>query len=984
MSDQLSLFGSPEPTDAVSAPAPRRQSLITTPQGKRVFVVDAYGLIYQVFHALPPMNGKQGELVNAVFGFMRDLFILLEKHKPDLLFCAFDLHAPTLRQLKYEQYKSQREKMPDELIEQIPRIRELLETMRIPILAKEGFEADDILATVAEQTAEQGGTAILVTSDKDCRQLISESVRIYSLRRDKYLDRAFLLEDWGIAPEQVVDYQAMVGDSTDNVPGIALIGPKVARELLEKFGTLDEILKPENLETFFGTKPTKRKENLLNGRETAMLCRELVQLDRHVPIEIDWGLGDVSLFDYRAAIPIFTEYAFRSMIPKAEALAKRHGAPPLSVPVGNADAKSSGTESDGAASQADGPAVLPEETASEPIPDFAGRFVPTTAEPLFLLPAMFQTHVSEGGFLPEGEVPPWPNSLWNSGVSLVLSEEQRQKLADPLVPKVGYDLKQFQKYCLREGIPFAGPQFDVMLAVYILEEGEVDVSMVNLPTLYPEAEPADVDAKALQEAFIQRKEQERATEQATLFGDAEPLKATKKRGKKEKPIVPPEPMEFLAYQAAFFRNLYPILQAKLVEAKLADVCCRLEFPLIEVLAEMECNGISVDLPMLQGLQSTFHEQIQALKTELYTLAGEPLPENGVLTEAEETLNLNSPIQLRKILFERLGLAPVRKTKTGASTDAGVLEELAEQHEFPRKLLEYRQLVKLQSTYVETLPQLLDEKTQRIHTTFNQAVTATGRLSSSDPNLQNIPVRTELGRQIRQAFVARPEGWCFVSADYSQIELRVLAHYCGDPALQQAFFNDEDIHTRVACEVFGVDPDGVTKPMRNIAKTVNFGIIYGQSPFGLAQQLGISQEEAQQFIQTYFEQFPTIRTFMEQTLDGARERGFVSTLLGRHRRLTGIRPVRKGTLTLPERMAVNTVIQGSAADLIKLAMLKVHARLHQENLRTRLLLQIHDELIVETPAEELEEVQRILREEMTTAWKLRVPLKVDVEVDSRWG
>ena len=559
----------------------------------------------------------------------------------------------------------------------------------------------------------------------------------------------------------------------------------------------------------------------------------------------------------------------------------------------------------------------------------------------------------------------------------------RAPLEDPQTPKVGYDLKQVQK-CLRQaGIPIAGPQFDLMLAVYILAEGEWNGSLANLPALYPEAVPQDVDVQALQDAYVRAETARRTAateetkEQTTLsFFDDEPEEKAPAKAKKLPKITPPDATAFAEFQRPFFTNLYPILRQRLAEQGMETVCYGLEFPLIEVLSEMEFHGISVDLDALKTLHEQFQTQIDQLQAELYTLAGED-------PNAEKPLNLNSPTQLRTILFDRLKLDVIRKTKSGASTDAGVLEELAERHPFPKKLLEYRQLVKLQSTYVEALPKLINPETERIHTSFNQAVTATGRLSSSDPNLQNIPVRTELGRKIREAFVACPADWSFVSADYSQIELRVLAHYCADPNLCQAFHNDEDIHTRTASRIFSVALEDVTKPMRNIAKTVNFGIIYGQSPFGLSKQLNIPPEEAQHFIQTYFEQFSSIQRFLEETLDDAREHGFVSTLLGRRRRLTGIREVRKGSLNAAERMAVNTVIQGSAADLIKLAMLHVHERLHHEKLRSHVLLQIHDELLLEVPDAEMETIQMLLVEEMTNAWQLAVPLKVDIESSRRW-
>ncbi|MDO4859188.1 MAG: DNA polymerase I [Thermoguttaceae bacterium] len=867
---------------------------------QKIFVIDAYGLVYQVFHALPPMYGKSGEIVNAVFGFTRDLFMILEHQKPDFLFCAFDLHAPTFRSKLYSDYKATREKMPEELIEQIPRIRELLDALKIPVLALEGFEADDILATMAERVPQLGGKCVLVTSDKDSRQLISDSVSIFSIRRNKYLDREFLLQDWGITPEQVVDYQALVGDSSDNVPGIALIGPKAAKDLLVRFGSLEEILKPENLEEYFGPKPSKKKENLLNGLETARLCQTLVRLDRHVPIDVDWEAGDVRNFDFGAALPIFRQYAFKSMIQKAEQFAAKTQNPLMidfdnpEPDTGPKSVKVTGNAMDFA-------------TKTVELPEFDGTYTPAAnlkdEKTLILPPELF----TDEQFKPliHGESQTDLFSLFEAKTNGELEaflNENRDKLADPAMVKIGLNLKKARNLLRLAGFEMRGPQFDVLVARYILEPEKAEDDRKNPP-------------------------------EVTL-------------------------------------KLYHSLVEKLHAAGLETVCYRLEFPLMEVLAEMEYWGIFVRRERLAEISARFAARIDELTQELYALAG-------------ETVNLNSPVQLRKVLFETLELPVLHKTKTGPSTDAQTLEELALQHEFPAKLIEYRQLVKLQNTYVESLPKLISERDGRIHTTFNQTVTATGRLSSSDPNLQNIPVRSEEGKLIRSAFVPENPVWSFVSADYSQIELRVLAHFCGDENLCEAFRHDQDIHARVASQIHGIPLEEVTKDQRRAAKTVNFGVIYGQSAFGLAAQLKIPQDDARAFIQAYFMQFPAIQSFLDSVLDFARTNGYVQTLFGRRRAIEGVREVRKGQLTLAERMAVNTVIQGTAADLMKLAMLRVYARVKREKLQSRLLLQIHDELMLECPPEEIETVKRLLEEEMTSAWSLSVPLKVDVEVGKEW-
>lgn len=900
---------------------------MTTPAilspNERIFAIDVYGLVYQVFHALPEMKGRDGENVNAVFGFLRDIFLILEKHHPDRLFCAFDLHAPTFRQEMYSEYKIQREKMPAELIEQIPRIRECLEKMRVPILGKEGFEADDILASLAQKAASLGGKCVLVTSDKDARQLLNDSVSIYSLRRDLFLDRDFLLEDWGIPPEQVVDYQALVGDSSDNIPGVALIGPKIARELLQKFGSLDEILKPENLDAHFGTKPSKRKTNLLEGREVAELSRKLATLRTDVPLEIDWESGRPSHFDYLALIPLFEQYNFRSMISKAEKMGSQNllFEQPAQASAPAVAEKSVHVE------VASSPAAR-EEIVSN-LPPFGVSFEAFETEDILVFPPdLFCSTVCDE--ILEDATPAL--ALFESRRTQLESflNTHRAEIEDSNIVKTGFDLKIAYKIFDKLGIAASGPFFDILIAAYLLHSGEDIESLEKIVTLYSSLAPSFSNEKA---------------------NSAEAIEA-----------------------------LFRLFRQELRENHFETIAARLEFPLVRVLARMETAGIFVDKSRLKQISEEFHAQTDALRSELYQLI------EGSENVSPETLrvNLNSPIQLRNILYDRFHLEVLRKTKTGPSTDAQTLEELSEKHPFPGKLLEYRQLVKLQNTYVDALPKLVSPIDGRIHTKFNQAVTATGRLSSSEPNLQNIPVRTEAGRLIRSAFVARPEEWFFVSADYSQVELRVLAHFCGDENLCSAFKNGEDIHTRVAGEIYDVPISEVTKDMRRTAKTVNFGVIYGQSAFGLAKQLKIPQSDARHFIQEYFAQFPSIATFLESVLDQARERGWVSTLFGRHRFIKGsVARDRAGQLNQAGRMAVNTVIQGTAADLIKLSMLKVDQRLRDERLDARLLLQIHDELLLEVPPHELAQVQTLLREEMTSVWTLNVPLKVDMEVAKTW-
>ncbi|MDO4628277.1 MAG: DNA polymerase I, partial [Planctomycetia bacterium] len=963
--------------------------------GKRVFVVDAYGLIYQRFHAMPSyMTGRNGEPVNAIYGFIQDLFILLEEQNVDFLFCAFDLHAPTFRSQVYTEYKATREKMPEELIAQIPKIKEILETLQIPMLALEGYEADDILATVSRMTSENGGNCVLVTSDKDSRQLITDTTTIFNMRRNIYLDRAYIIEDWGIEPEQVVDYQALVGDSADNVPGIALIGPKAAKELLNRFGTLENILKPENLMEFYGKKPSKRRDNLLNGVETAIMCQNLVRLDQHIPITVKWEEGATEKFDFGACRPLLDYYQFRSLIMKAATLGKKNGTwtdmddngenlSVFSTGLGEVNlipglfgaeknqegvAKNSTEKSteikDSAISENKDSSLIITSEGSETfynsvmnhvtLPIFKGSFdaesflTQKLERKLILPPILFteenfaqlksftETEKSLGfenqetqadlfGFFNEQEKVTQEKTIVKveeNQLELFLAEN-REALEDSSVLKIGFNLKRVRNWLRRAGFSLHGPQFDVMVAAYILEPDGRHATLGDLAENCPEA--ATVSSEITESDEI---------------------------------------------QTEFLDKLFRIQIKRLKALNLDPVCFCLEFPLIEVLAEMEFQGIYLNKKRMAEISRKFQQRIDTVSAELYRMADEAENAAGMEKRVEK-LNLNSTPQLRKLLFETMKLTSSRKTKTGLSTDAQTLEELSVQHPFPARLLEYRQMVKLQNTYVEALPKLISTYDGRIHTTFNQTVTATGRLSSSDPNLQNIPVRSEEGKLIRSAFMPEKTGWAFVSADYSQIELRVLAHYCGDENLCEAFQKDQDIHARVASQIHGIPLEEVTSDMRRAAKTVNFGVIYGQSSYGLAGQLKIPQGDARDFIHAYFRQFPAIPSFLDTVLEFARLNGYVQTIFGRRRALKGIRQERRGQLNGSERMAVNTVIQGSAADLIKLAMLRVYARLQREALKSRLLLQIHDELLLECPPEEITQVQKILEEEMTATWELSV-------------
>ena len=910
--------------DAATVPAEQLAKTSVPSADKTVYVVDAYALIFQVFHALPEMTGPAGQPVGAVHGFIRDMVDLLEKKSPDYLLCAFDLPGDTFRDERYAEYKADRSEMPEDLQPQIPNIRRVLEAMGIPCLECPGYEADDVLATVARKAEHEGMQCYVVTSDKDCRQLITDRVKIYNIRKDSIFDASALMEVWGVRPDQVVDFQSLVGDKVDNVPGVPLIGPKIAAELLQKYDTLDRVL--EHAEEVSGK---KRRENLMNGRESAMLSRDLVRLVDDVPVAIDWNEGRVAEIDQSAVQSLCQEFGFRRLAERLAGLT---------------------TQAEPATAQAEYRTVATLAELDELVQQLSQQSQisidtettstrPRSAE---IVGYSFAWQEGDACYIPvrapEGDPQLDPATV---------RDALRPVLENPDIQKVGQNLKYDMVVLRSAGIALRGIAFDTMVADYLIVPGERNHSLDDLAARY------------LDHTTIKISE---------LIG-------TGKKQKRMDQVPVAEVTPYAAEDAEVPLRLAGILQGRLQDEGLTDLYRDLEMPLIEVLAEMEFNGIKVDVARLGELGQRFGERIASLEQEIHELAG-------------GRFNIDSPKQLSKVLFEDLGLPKQRKTKTGSSTDAEVLGELAKQHELPAKVIQYRQYAKLKSTYVDALTELLHPDTGRVHTSFKQDVAATGRLSSKDPNLQNIPVRTEDGREIRSAFLPGEDGWKLLAADYSQIELRVLAHFSGDQALRQAFAEDRDIHALVASEVHRVPLEEVTRDMRRSAKAVNFGVIYGQSPFGLAKSLDIDQEQAASFIDAYFGRYPGVDEFMVKTLAECRQKGYVSSILGRRRAVQGVRdPSSLGDSrqrTLPERIAINTVIQGSAADLIKKAMINVHDRMRREKLQARMLLQIHDELIFEVPSEEVDGLACLVREEMTTVQQLGVPLKVDVKVGDNWA
>ncbi|HEY7308317.1 MAG TPA: DNA polymerase I [Gemmataceae bacterium] len=932
-----------------------------------LYLIDAHSLIFQVFHAIRGMTSPSGLPTNALFGFTRDL-LFLRSLNPDYLVCAFDRAEPTFRSAIYAEYKAHRDEMPSDLQLQIPLIHRMLEAMNVPVISVAGYEADDVLATLAAAGAKRGLEVFLCSSDKDCRQLIDDRVRLYSLRKRAVFGREELLADWGIKPEQVVDLQTLVGDSVDNVPGVPGIGIKTAAKLLQDFGTLENIL--ANIDRISGA---KRQENLRNSGEVIARARQLVRLATDVPIELDWDAWQLRDMDAPRLRQLFQEWGFHSFANQLREPGKTT-APVQGELFGGEELFPFG-------------ANAPAETATngEPVPtpsgdnwqaeyhlvdsedkfeDFLGDLArqkriafdleTTSLSPLQaeIVGFAFSWRPGEAWYLalrgPEGYATLDPSATL---------ERLRPILEDPNVAKVNQNIKYDLLVLRGRGVQPRGVAGDPMVADYLLHAGERSHGLEELSRRYLNHQVIPI---------------------TDLIG---------KKGRKTPQLsmdqVPTDRVAVYAGEDADVAwRLCERLEPQLGREELRKLYDDVEVPLIEVLAELEYNGIRLDLPLLQRLSAEMGEQLAKIEKDIYDLAGHPF-------------NIGSLVQLRKVLFEELKLPVQGRTGvTGAaSTDQETLEKLAALDHpgaaLPRKILEHRRIAKLKSTYVDALPEMVNPNTGRVHASFNQTVASTGRLSASDPNLQNIPVRREEGQQIRQAFLPT-EGWLLLTADYSQIELRLLAHFCGDAELRRAFAEERDIHSAVAAQIFGVPESDVNGNQRRMAKTVNFGVIYGISPVGLGQRLEMSRDEAAKFIASYFARYPKVQDYQDRLLKECRKRGFVSTILGRRRHFD--RDAIRANSTYQqrntaEREAINMEVQGSAADLIKLAMLNVYRRLRREDRRARLLLQIHDELVFETPPEELAALAELVREEMTTpvarALGLQVPLRVDLASGPNW-
>jgi len=940
-----------------------------------MYLVDAHSLIFQVFHAIGEMSSPTGLPVNALFGFARDLLFLRAK-QPAYLICAFDRGEPTVRTRVYKEYKAHRAPIPDDLCAQLPLIQQMLKAMRIPDLAAPGFEADDVIATVARAASRRGIDVFICTSDKDCRQLIDERVRLFSLRKRAEFGRQELLQDWGITPEQVVDFQSLVGDTVDNVPGVPGIGEKTAAVLLQQFGTLDNIL--ANVDRVPGA---KKQENLRAWAARDQISRQLVRLETDVPIELDWEGWRLKPWDQPRLLALFREWGFRGLAAQVaepgagRAAAKEEPRAPVQgelFPFGANE--ENGTAADGQSTADQGRGAKDNWQATYHLIDTPEKFrnfyqelrgqkrVAIDLETTSLNPTEAEV-VGYALSWKEGEAYYLP-VRGPAGAPLLDPAQTlgklRTVLEDPAVAKVNQNFKYDLLVLRNQGVVPAGLAGDPMVAHYLLHAGQRSHNLEYLAQEYLHHQVIPITD------LIGRKPRANDKGVRQLRMDEVPTARV---------------AEYSGEDADVALRLAGLLEAQLAAGGLADLYRNLEVPLIEVLAELEHNGIRLDIPMLKRVGEEMAQQLAGIEQEIYAAAG-------------HEFNIASLKQLRKVLFEEQKLPVKRKTGiTGEpSTDQETLEDIAAErpeNPIPKLMLQHRQIAKLKGTYVEPLPAIVNPRTGRVHASFNQTVTATGRLSSSDPNLQNIPIRREQGQEIRRAFLPE-EGWTLLTADYSQIELRLLAHFCEDDELRRAFAEDRDVHASVASQIFGLAEKDVTAEMRRMAKTVNFGVIYGMSAHGLAQRLGIKREEAEKFIDAYFARYPKVKDYQARLLEECRRTGYVGTILGRRREFDRGNVRKDSTYrqrNQTEREAINMEIQGSAADLIKLAMLHVYRRLKREGRRARMLLQIHDELVFEVPPDEFAAVAALVREEMTTPRErelnLRVPLKVDLAAGPNW-
>ncbi len=835
----------------------------------RLFLIDATAFCYRAFYAIRSLATSNGEPTNAVYGFLRMLQKILKEQKPQLLGACFDVSRKTFRQEKDVEYKSNRPEMPDGLRGQMAAIKEIIRAYGIPIFEVEGFEADDVIATLSQKAKHRGIPTTIISSDKDLLQLVDEDINVLCPHKDEEIifDIAKVEERFGLKPAQVPELISFTGDAVDNIPAIKGVSEKKAVELVKEFGSLEGVLK--NLDK---VAPEKVRFAIESNIERIRLNRELAVLEKEMDLEFELDKLAVAQPDYQELFKLFKRFEFKALL--------------KDLPVADK-------------SQEVNVGVLSGEEL---------RKLALEAGEIFLY-----------GDSPE-------NLLFGLGQKCLraekLSEEVKAVLADPGIKKISHDLKRILLFLKKENVALEGLFFDTMIAAYLVNPSKPDYSLENVVW--------DYLGKSLKPEFLDN-----------------------------------------AQRLELIKELKVKLEHELGDKSLINLFSRIEMPLVEVLGEMEFIGIKIDLALLKHLSADLEKRLAELIEEIHKACG-------------CQFNINSPKQLREVLFEKLKLRVIKRTKSGPSTDEEVLRKLAAEHELPKKLLEFRQLAKLKSTYIDALPEIADPKTARIHSSFNQTGTETGRLSSSNPNLQNLPIKTELGRRIREAIVAFSPESRLLSCDYSQIELRILAHISQDKVLIQAFQENKDIHRKTAALIYGVEENEVTEEMRNSAKSINFGIIYGLSSFGLSRDLNIGLVEAQGFIDAFFATYPGVKVYIDEQISRAEKDGFVTTISGRRRYLPGVFNKNQAIRQFAQRQAVNTPIQGSASDLIKMAMVEIYNQMRREKSGSTMILQVHDELIFDVVSGELKSFSAMVKDKMENVMKLDVPIKVDLKAGENWS
>ena len=904
---------------------------------KKLYVIDGHAHIYAAYYARirQPMTSPAGEPTQAVYIFTMALLGLIQKLTPDMLVVAMDSKTPSFRREIYPDYKAHRPPMPDDMPSQIDTIEQILEAMKIPVLRLDGFEADDIIGTLAKKASAKGFETYICSKDKDMLQLLDEHTYVYDIKTGKLTGPDTMREEMGISPRQFIDCLALQGDAADNVPGVPDVGPKTALDWMQKYGSLKKLY--EHADEIKG----KRGDNLRSFKEQAYLSKELVTINCNTPIEIDYDAFALADPDKDKLADIFTELGFKRLLTQLN----------LAATAGSQPATHALTD------QLSEPASLKTVNHDYQLIDTQKKFdqfltklkkqklfavdtETTSVNPMWadLVGLSFSWKVRSAYYLPVKA--PLGQKHLDMGM---LIKKLTPILADKNIKKVGQNIKYDMLVLQNARLPLKGIYFDTMVASYCLATDRRSHSMNAMAEDFLNYQPIPISA---------------------LIG----------KGKNQLTfdmVDTAAACEYAAEDADITFQLYEYLKDRLEkEPQIKQLFEQLEMPLVSVLAATEYNGVSLDTALLRKISGRIADELKTLTDQIHKHAG-------------RVFNIDSPKQLAEILFDTLDLEPIRIGKTGRSTDAAVLEQLTGLHPIIDLILQYRQLSKLQNTYVDKLGRLINPRTNRVHASFNQTITVTGRLSSSNPNLQNIPIRTELGRKIRAAFIPKSKSDCILSADYSQIELRLLAHFSKDKALLDAFTADQDIHRFVASQIYNVPIEEVTDKMRSSCKAVNFGIIYGQGPFGLSRSIGISQADAKKFIDDYFARYASIREFMDSVIDDVKRTGFAETILHRRRKIPNLSDKNYNKRSQAERLAINTVIQGSAADLIKVAMINIQRKIDAENLPVKLILQIHDELVFEMPAAEAEEHARWIDKQMATAIDLDVPLKIDINYGPTW-